>query len=206
MRAGGRGRDPPDARPRRRTRRRDLAEEARGFVKLAKDIDPAHPKLVAVLEQRLQLTRRPPAAEAEPEFEFEIFDQPAEPDSAHRAGRPAAPPPAVRRPRPPAAVGPAGRRRGHAALPSPAGARRAAAAVPAVTRAPRPQRLFSFDEAAGDGGWSSTRAGDAFSAGAGRPAAGMTPRAGSRLCSTRASRRSTAATTRPRSTAGRESI
>ena len=50
-----------------------LAEEARGFLKLAKDLDPGNPE-VAVLERRLQLAAKPPATEAEPEFEFEVFD------------------------------------------------------------------------------------------------------------------------------------
>jgi len=77
-----------------------LTEEARGFLKLAKDIDPGNPE-VAVLEQRLQLAAKPPATEAEPEFEFEVFD--------HLAGVAAAPaPPMAPTPPPPRpAVSPA---------------------------------------------------------------------------------------------------
>ena len=66
-----------------------LAEEARGFLKLAKNLDPTHPEL-ALLERRLQLAAQPLATEAEPEFEFEVFEQPSErPDTAPE---PSAPP------------------------------------------------------------------------------------------------------------------
>jgi tetratricopeptide (TPR) repeat protein len=54
-----------------------LVEEARGFLKLAKDVDPSNPD-VAVLEQRLQLAAKPLATEGEPEFEFEVFEHIAE--------------------------------------------------------------------------------------------------------------------------------
>jgi tetratricopeptide (TPR) repeat protein len=77
-----------------------LTEEARGFLKLAKDIDPGNPE-VAVLEQRLQLAAKPPATEAEPEFEFEVFDHLAEVAAAP------APPMAPTPPPPPPAVTPA---------------------------------------------------------------------------------------------------
>jgi tetratricopeptide (TPR) repeat protein len=65
-----------------------------------KDIDPGNPE-VAVLEQRLQLAAKPPATEAEPEFEFEVFDNLAE------AAAVPAPPVAPPRPPPPPAVSPA---------------------------------------------------------------------------------------------------
>ena len=79
-----------------------LIEEARGFLKLAKDIDPSNPE-VAVLEQRLQLAAKPVAAEAEPEFEFEIFESPA--DAA--AVPPPAPAVAAPTPQAPVAAPPA---------------------------------------------------------------------------------------------------
>jgi tetratricopeptide (TPR) repeat protein len=77
-----------------------LIEEARGFLKIVKDIDPGNPE-VAVLEQRLQLAAKPPATEAEPEFEFEVFDNLAE------AAAVPAPPVAPPRTPPPPAVSPA---------------------------------------------------------------------------------------------------
>ncbi len=51
-----------------------LAEEARGFLRLAKNIDPHNPNL-APLERRLQLAAKPLATDAEPDFEFEVFEQ-----------------------------------------------------------------------------------------------------------------------------------
>ncbi len=93
-----------------------LAEEARGFLKLAKDLDPSNPDL-AVLERRLQLAAKPVATEAQPEFEFEVFDHLAEAAATPpptpvvtaprtspmpaAAGPPTQPPP---RPSPPAAA------------------------------------------------------------------------------------------------------
>ncbi len=58
-----------------------LAEEAKGFLKLAKDLDPTNPD-VAVLERRLSLAAKPLETEAEPEFEFEVFEQPGEAPAA----------------------------------------------------------------------------------------------------------------------------
>lgn len=46
-------------------------EEAQGFVRLARNLDPSHPEL-AVLDRRLPA---PVGAEPEPEFEFEVFEQ-----------------------------------------------------------------------------------------------------------------------------------
>ncbi|MBZ5587585.1 MAG: hypothetical protein LAO05_03410 [Acidobacteriia bacterium] len=54
-----------------------LAEEARGFLRLAKNLDPDHPAL-APLERRLQLAAKPLATDAEPDFEFEVFEQAVE--------------------------------------------------------------------------------------------------------------------------------
>ena len=63
-----------------------LAEEARGFLRLARNLEPNHPELGA-LERRLQLAAKPLATDAEPEFEFEVFEQapepPAPPGSRH---------------------------------------------------------------------------------------------------------------------------
>jgi tetratricopeptide (TPR) repeat protein len=79
-----------------------LAEEAKGFLKLAKDLDPTNPEL-AVLERRLSLAAKPLETEAEPEFEFEVFDH--TPDAPPAAPRPttAAPPTPPTVPLPPAA-------------------------------------------------------------------------------------------------------
>jgi tetratricopeptide (TPR) repeat protein len=77
-----------------------LTEEARGFLKLAKDLDPGNPE-VAVLERRLELAAKPLATEAEPEFEFEVFEHVAE-TAAVPPPLPvvAAPPPGAARPSP----------------------------------------------------------------------------------------------------------
>ncbi len=90
-----------------------LPEEAKGFLKLAKNLDPDNPEL-GLLERRLQLAARPleSQSEPEPEFEFEVFDQPAEVQVP-----PASPP------RPPAVPRPA-------TAPAPAAAPSAAAAPP----------------------------------------------------------------------------
>jgi tetratricopeptide (TPR) repeat protein len=101
-----------------------LAEEARGFLKLAKDLDPSNPEL-AVLERRLQLAARPVAPEAQPEFEFEVFDHVAEAE--------ATPPPAVAAPPVPARPAPVLPPTQAPPRPSPP----AAAAAPG-TRAARP--------------------------------------------------------------------
>jgi len=88
-----------------------LAEEARGFLKLARNLDPTHPDLV-LLERRLQLAAQPLATEAEPDFEFEVFEQ-----------RPEPPAPPTEAPLPPAqAQGPTAPPRGAAAPPPPASA------------------------------------------------------------------------------------
>jgi tetratricopeptide (TPR) repeat protein len=78
-----------------------LAEEAKGFLKLAKDLDPTNPEL-AVLERRLSLAAKPLETEAEPEFEFEVFDH--TPEAPPAAPRPttAAPPTPPPVPPPPA--------------------------------------------------------------------------------------------------------
>ena len=122
-----------------------LTEEARGFLKLAKDIDPSNPE-VAVLERRLELAAKPPATEAEPEFEFEVFDHLSE-----VAASPALPMPAAAPPPQPAAAPPsggpvvetpaAGASQSHAApLPPPA---------PAATASPGAAGRMQFDEAGG---------------------------------------------------------
>ncbi len=76
-----------------------LAEEAKGFLKLARNLDPTHPEL-AVLERRLQLAAQPLATEAEPDFEFEVFEHIPGPEGA--AAEPQ--PPSGPEPREPAAV------------------------------------------------------------------------------------------------------
>ena len=94
-----------------------LAEEARGFLKLARNLDPADPE-IAPLERRLQLAAQPLATEAEPEFEFEVFEQPRESPNPTARPRPlppvppaagSAPQPAGAMPQPPVApkAGPA---------------------------------------------------------------------------------------------------
>jgi len=106
-----------------------LAEEAKGFLKLAKDLDPTNPD-VAVLERRLSLAAKPLATEAEPEFEFEVFEPAAEApaaaprQAAAQAATATAPPPAPRVPQAPPAAPPPPR-------PAPAPAARAAPPPPA---------------------------------------------------------------------------
>ncbi|MCU0292680.1 MAG: hypothetical protein MUF10_11940 [Thermoanaerobaculaceae bacterium] len=46
-------------------------QEAQGFLRLARNLDPSHPEL-AVLDRRLPT---PAGVEPEPEFEFEVFEQ-----------------------------------------------------------------------------------------------------------------------------------
>ncbi len=148
-----------------------LAEDARGFLTVAKTLDPGHPDL-ALLEQRLQLAAKPPKAETEPEFEFEVFDQPAELPPAPPSSEPAqpftvsaAPPP----PTPSRPVAPAPQPKPAtpvlplAAPPPPA--------PPPPSPAPPAAAAFSFDEPAGDGGFE-FHAGPAgaFSAGGAPPA------------------------------------
>jgi tetratricopeptide (TPR) repeat protein len=139
-----------------------LAEEARGFLKLAKDLDPSNPEL-AVLERRLQLAAKPVTPEAQPEFEFEVFDHLAEsvapPPPA--AGAPPAPPraavpatPAPPRPSPPAAAAAPGTRAARPPQPpivSPPPPQRPAAPPPppAVAAPPRGAGGMKFDEGAG---------------------------------------------------------
>ncbi|HVN76371.1 MAG TPA: hypothetical protein VMT19_08650 [Thermoanaerobaculaceae bacterium] len=121
-----------------------LAEEARGFLKLAKGLDPTNPDL-AVLERRLQLAAQPLATEAEPDFEFEVFEQtpeaggPPSPSAQPVAAAAAAPPPA-RPTAPPAPVPPPApvappKPFGAPAPPQPAGA---AAAPPPPVASPAP--------------------------------------------------------------------
>ncbi|HLE60558.1 MAG TPA: hypothetical protein VI700_03380 [Thermoanaerobaculaceae bacterium] len=122
-----------------------LTEEARGFLKLAKDSDPSNPE-VAVLERRLELAAKPPATEAEPEFEFEVFDHLPE-----VAASPAQPIPPTTPPPPPAAARPsggvvpktpaAGASQSHEAPPAPP--------APATAAPPRSGGGMQFDEAGG---------------------------------------------------------
>jgi tetratricopeptide (TPR) repeat protein len=124
-----------------------LGEEARGFLKLAKDLDPGNPEL-AVLERRLQLAAKPVATEAQPEFEFEVFDHLTEaaatpPPTPAVAAPPAparptaAPPPAPAPPQPPMGSPPP--------PPSPA----APPPGPAVAAPPRDAGGMKFDEGSG---------------------------------------------------------
>ena len=148
-----------------------LAEDARGFLKVAKTLDPGHPDL-APLEQRLQLAAKPLEPEAEPEFEFEVFDQPAEvPPAPPTSGlaQPftvpaAAPPPAPSRPAvPPPQPAPA--------APVPPVVAAGPLPGPPPPAAPPVAAAFAFDEPAGDGAVE-FHAGpaDAFSAGVAPPA------------------------------------
>jgi tetratricopeptide (TPR) repeat protein len=113
-----------------------LTEEARGFLKLAKDIDPSNPE-VAVLERRLQLVAKPPATEAEPEFEFEVFDHGADVAVTPHAPAVAAPP--APSPQPSASPPPP---------PAPAAAQEAAP-VPAPQPPPRGAGAMQFDDSVG---------------------------------------------------------
>jgi len=61
-----------------------LTEEARSFFRLARSINPTHPD-VRALETRLQQAGGAVAAEAEPEFEFEVFE-PASDGKGVKAG------------------------------------------------------------------------------------------------------------------------
>ncbi|HQT93036.1 MAG: hypothetical protein B7Z61_05480 [Acidobacteria bacterium 37-71-11] len=149
-----------------------LAEDARGFLKVAKTLDPGHPDL-APLEQRLQLAGKPPEAEAEPEFEFEVFDQPAELPPAPPSSGPAQPFTVPVAPLPPAPTRPvASASRPAPAAPVPPVAAAAPLAAPPPPGPPPPSAVppaaaaFTFDEPAGDGGFE-FHAGpaDAFSAG-----------------------------------------
>jgi len=72
-----------------------LADEARGFLRLAQNAQPDHPEIPA-LERRLQLAAKPLAVEAEPDFEFEVF----EPTGASAAPDAAPPVPPVSMPIP----------------------------------------------------------------------------------------------------------
>jgi tetratricopeptide (TPR) repeat protein len=143
-----------------------LGEEARGFLKLAKDLDPSNPEL-AVLERRLQLAAKPVAPEARPEFEFEVFDHLTEaaatppPTPAVAAppapARPAAalpPTPAPPRPSPPAAAAAPGTRAARPpqppmVSPPPPPSPAAPPPPPVVTAPPRAAGGMMFDEGAG---------------------------------------------------------
>ncbi len=153
-----------------------LAEDARGFLKVAKALDPGHPD-VALLERRLQLAAKPLATEAEPEFEFEVFDRaprasPPAPMSAQPFAVPAPPPPVAR---PSAALPPAA-----PPVTPPAPAPPAAAAPPAASPRPAPPPApilppvagaFTFDEpVAGDSVEFHADPAGAFSAGVPAPA------------------------------------
>jgi tetratricopeptide (TPR) repeat protein len=123
-----------------------LVEEARGFLKLAKDVDPRNPD-VAVLEQRLQLAAKPLETEGEPEFEFEVFEHIAE--APHpQAAAPAPPTPTAHPPEPklvppapPATTTPPAPPR---TTPQP---QMEPPPPPAATAPPRREGGFRFDEA-----------------------------------------------------------
>jgi tetratricopeptide (TPR) repeat protein len=104
-----------------------LIEEARSFLRLARSINPKHPD-VAALESRIQQAGGA-AAEAEQEFEFEVFEPAPEDKIVKKSATvptvPLAPPPAPAPPR----VAPA-----PAAQPFPATP--AAAVAPAAASAP----------------------------------------------------------------------
>jgi tetratricopeptide (TPR) repeat protein len=96
-----------------------LADEARGFLRLAQNAQANHPEIPA-LERRLQLAAKPLAVEPEPDFEFEVFEP---------AGAPA--PPVVK---PPAPVAPSP----VPTAPAPGVPRAAAAPKPAAAAPPPP--------------------------------------------------------------------
>jgi tetratricopeptide (TPR) repeat protein len=154
-----------------------LAEDARGFLQVAKTLDPGHPDL-ALLEQRLQLAAKPPKAEAEPEFEFEVFDQPADLPPAPPPAEPAQPfavPAAPPRPAPSRPAAPAPQPAPAKPVPPVAASAPLAAPPPPGPPPPSPAppaaAAFSFDEPAADGRFE-FHAGpaDAFSAGVAPPA------------------------------------
>ncbi len=140
------------------------AEDARGALALAKTLDPGHPDL-AGLEQRLQAMAKPQAVEAEPEFEFEVFERPPEapptsvpPVSPDLFIAPEVPAPAQLRP---------------AAEPAAPAAAPAPVAKPPVPAPPEPAEApgFAFDDdGAGGGVEFHAGASGAFSAGAPPPA------------------------------------
>ncbi len=118
-----------------------LAEEARGFLRLARNLDPNHPDL-GPLERRLQIAAKPLATDAEPDFEFEVFEQAPEaptqappPPPAQPAARPSEALPLPAPPPPPPATTPVP---AVSAPPPPA---------PAPVQAPAgPLATFRFDE------------------------------------------------------------
>ena len=104
-----------------------LAEEAKGFLKLARDLDPTNPD-VAVLERRLSLAAKPLETETEPEFEFEVFEPTPE-------APPSAPPPRAAAATPPSS---AGVRPALQPASPPPSMPRAARPTPSVTQPPPP--------------------------------------------------------------------
>ena len=126
-----------------------LAEEARGFLRLAQNSDPTHPDIPA-LERRLQLAAKPLAVEPEPEFEFEVFEPPAPaaPPAPQPPPTPLQPTPQPGVPRPAAAAPPP--RAPHAPIP-PAAAPPPQPAPPVAPTAPAgavfpTAPAFAFDE------------------------------------------------------------
>jgi tetratricopeptide (TPR) repeat protein len=112
-----------------------LAEEARGFLRLAQNAQHDHPD-IAVLERRLQLAAKPLDVQPEPEFEFEVFE-PTSPTEGLAAAPPPAPPAGASEPAAPEPGEP--RPVGASKTPGPVAAAPAAAAVPpALPPAPAP--------------------------------------------------------------------
>ena len=141
-----------------------LAEEARGFLRLARNLDPNHPDLAA-LERRLQIASKPLAVDTEPDFEFEVFEQVPEPPPAGPPPPPPgspAPATAFGLPPAPAAAAPAAPAMPPAIPNPPATATPSPMAVPpampiapmpppaAAPPPPVPAGGFRFDEAASD--------------------------------------------------------
>ena len=119
-----------------------LAEEARGFLRLARTLAPNHPDLGA-LERRLQIAAKPLATDAEPDFEFEVFEQVPEPPA------PAPPPPPTQPTPKPSEALPLPAPPPPATTPGPAVAAPLPPAAPAAAPAQAPAgplATFRFDE------------------------------------------------------------
>jgi tetratricopeptide (TPR) repeat protein len=149
-----------------------LAEDARSFLRVAKALDPGHPD-VALLERRLQLAAKPLETEAEPEFEFEVFDQPADLPPAPPPSGPAPPlavPAAPSFPAVPSPVAPLPAPQPAPATGVPPAAVPPAAPAPQAPPTPPVAAGFTFDKtAAGDAVEFHAGSGDAFAAGMAPP-------------------------------------
>jgi tetratricopeptide (TPR) repeat protein len=138
-----------------------LAEEAKGFLKLAKDLDPTNPD-VAVLERRLSLAAKPLETEAEPEFEFEVFEHTPEAPPPSPPLRTAPAPPVASAARPAPAAGPSPGARGGQAAPAMAQPPRPPASPPPPAPPPAAPPTAPAKPQPSTGGFRFDQAGDAF--------------------------------------------